>query len=164
MSSQEWDREHLRHRVRSGADWFYWLAALSLGNSLWSFFNADVQFFFGLGVTMVADQMMAQGGSGWKLAGLGIGMFVSACFALGGYLARRNAFVYGVGVLLYTLDAALLVVVQAWLHVAVHAYVLYRLVNGFLAYRALARMAPEDPLVASAVPAATASPVNPAEP
>ena len=157
MSSNDWDRAYLADRAASGANWFYWLAALSLGNSIWAFFNAGVSFWFGPGVTLFADLVGEQGGPGWKLAGLGFGIFFAAALALIGVFARRKEAVFLAGILLYLLDTALVLLVQAWIHLAVHAYVLFRLVQGWLALRNLKALGPADsPEVPALPPAVTA--------
>ena len=150
--SLDFDRAHLTERANSGANWFYWLAALSLGNSIWAFFSVGVQFFFGLGISMVADALATEAGSGWRLVAMGFGMFVSAAFAVLGIFARRSPALFMVGIALYALDAALLLVIQAWIHAAVHGYVLFRLIQGWQALRALRAMPPDVVPAPVAVP------------
>ncbi|HPM80992.1 MAG TPA: hypothetical protein PLF81_09845, partial [Candidatus Anammoximicrobium sp.] len=45
----------LHARGTSGAGWFYWIAALSLVNSIILLSGGDRHFVVGLGVTLVAD-------------------------------------------------------------------------------------------------------------
>ena len=47
-------------RFRNGANWFYWIAALSLINTIIVFSGGDWAFFFGLGVTQVVDVIAVQ--------------------------------------------------------------------------------------------------------
>ena len=129
--------------MESGANWFYWLAALSMGNSLWAYFNAGASFMFGPGVTLFADLVGQQGGPGGKLVALGFGMAFSAALAIVGVFARRREAVYLAGIALYVLDALLVLLLQAWLHLAVHAYVLFRLAQGWRALRGLKALGPE---------------------
>src|ERR1041385_2954703 len=48
-------KEILEKRLMAGASQFYWIAALSLLNSIILFFGGKLQFIFGLGVTQVVD-------------------------------------------------------------------------------------------------------------
>src|SRR5262245_38242766 len=55
---------------RSGAQWFYWIAALSLVNSVLAIAGQDWRFIIGLGITQLVHEMGAQGGNGGMLAGV----------------------------------------------------------------------------------------------
>src|SRR6478672_6161125 len=44
-------------RVRAGAKWFYWIAALSLVNSLVAIFGGQFHFVVGLGITSIVDAL-----------------------------------------------------------------------------------------------------------
>lgn len=46
--------EHLK-AIKGGANWFYWIAGLSIINTLIIFFNGDVNFIVGLGLTQIID-------------------------------------------------------------------------------------------------------------
>ena len=150
--SEDFDRAYLAERADSGANWFYWLAALSLGNSIWSFFSVGVQFVFGLGIAMLADALATQAGSGWRLVALGFAMFLSAGFAILGIFARRSPPLFLAGIVVYGFDAVVLLVFQAWIHAAVHGYVLFRLIKGWLALGDLRALPAEGEPVAAAVP------------
>jgi hypothetical protein len=46
-------------RVVNGAKWFYWIAGLSLVNSLVVVFGGNFHFVLGLGITSVVDELQA---------------------------------------------------------------------------------------------------------
>ena len=46
-------------QAKGGANWFYWVAALSLINSAAFVFGAGVHFLAGLGLTEIADAVIA---------------------------------------------------------------------------------------------------------
>src|SRR5687768_15737378 len=48
-------REAMEHNGRSGANWFYWVAGLSLVNSAIQHGGGDTYFVVGLGMTLVVD-------------------------------------------------------------------------------------------------------------
>ena len=53
----------LNARVRAGADWFFWIAGLSLVNSLSTLTDRPFAFIIGLGTTRLADMFGSQMGS-----------------------------------------------------------------------------------------------------
>src|SRR5215471_16932506 len=50
-------------RLKSGASWFYWIAGLSLINSVVSFTGSSWRFILGLGITQLFDRASSQMGS-----------------------------------------------------------------------------------------------------
>ena len=125
-------------RLKSGASWFYWIAGLSLINSIAAAMGGTFQFLFGLGVTQVFDQVGAEFGGGAKLIALGLNVGVAAIFVLFGVFAhKRHQWAFIVGMALFGLDALLMLVAQAWIGVAFHAFVLFCLFVGLKACRSL---------------------------
>ncbi len=118
------------YRVKSGARWFFWLAGLSVVNSVMAASRGGVQFIFGLGITQLLD------GQDLGAISLALTVLVAGVFVLFGVFAqKRQPWAFIAGMILYTLDGLLLVLVSAWIPAAVHAYVLYRLFVGFRACR-----------------------------
>src|SRR5688572_28411552 len=50
------DQQHLEMRLKSGASWFYWIAGLSIINSIAALSGAGWGFIVGLGVTQIVDE------------------------------------------------------------------------------------------------------------
>ncbi len=121
--------EALELRLARSANWFYWIAGLSLLNV----FAASTNFEFVLGSGFV--QAAAAFGTGAQIA---IDAAVIGSFALLGLLAsRRHTWAFIVGMILYALDGAIYLVVQDYFPVIVHAFVLYVLYVGVRASMAL---------------------------
>lgn len=122
-------------QTQQGGDWFFWIAGLSVANSVLRLIHSPVGAFFGLGTTDVIDQVGAglSGSSG--LIALGLDVVVAGFFALFGLFARKGArWAFVVGAVLYLLDAlVVLLLTRQYLEVAAHAYVLFRLFQGFQA-------------------------------
>jgi len=151
------ERDKLESQHKSGANWFYWIAGLSLVNSGVMLAGGQWGFIVGLGITQFAD---AVGAAIAEEVGAGIGLravvfvfdaFVAGLFVLFGALARkRHAGAFVTGMALYTLDGLLFVLVGDWLSVAFHAFVLFCLFGGLAASRKLAAQArPADPALSS---------------
>lgn len=49
------ERLELETRLNSGAGWFYWIAGLSLLNSIIMLSGSDLYFVIGLGITQIID-------------------------------------------------------------------------------------------------------------
>lgn len=152
------ERIKLEARAKSGAAWFFWIAALSAINSIISIAGGDRVFIFGLGVTQVVDAFAAVfeeelglGRGSWLgIAALGLSLLVAGLIALIGYLARKgNQIVFLLGIGLYLMDGLLVGFFQDWLALLFHIVVLIYLVMGFRAVRKLA----ESPAMASRGPA-----------
>lgn len=132
----------LLSRLNSGANWFYWIAALSVVNSVIIFAGGQVNFVVGLGITQVVDGLAAEiGGQAGGNAGLiveGIGFVISlgvaGMFVLFGVFAnRRHLWAFLVGMLLYGIDGLLFLLVQEWLSLGFHVFVLFCLWGGLTA-------------------------------
>jgi len=135
----------LQEKGRKGANWFYWVAGLSLVNSMLIHFGANIVFVVGLGVCEIADSIAVfaaekHPAQGMIFHGIAIAFSVlaSGIVLLFGWLANKRYLVpFALGMILYLLDGLILVFVQAWLDVAFHVYALICLGSGFLAYREL---------------------------
>ena len=129
--------------VKNGANWFYWIAALSLINSAIFAFGGDVNFIAGLAVTLVVDGIaeasVAEGGPAAITAvAIVIDLIFAALFALFGYYANKAvswAFIAGIAV--YVLDAVLYLVLDSFIGFGFHVFALIFIVRGFLASRRL---------------------------
>ena len=121
-------------RARAGAKWFYWIAGLSMINSLAVMSGTNFHFVVGLGITSVVDVMARQAGSMGSVLDIVINGFVSGAFVLFGYFAvkaQKWAFLVGMG--LYALDGLLLLAAKDYLGVGFHAYALFAIYRGLQA-------------------------------
>lgn len=140
QSSNEPDPETLA-QVKSGANWFYWIAGLSLVNSAIYAFGGDISFILGLAVTQlvegVADAAIAEGlPSMLKVVAVVVSLLISGVFALFGYYANKGmaaAFIVGIG--LYVLDGLLYLALGSLFAAGFHVFALFFIVRGFLASR-----------------------------
>lgn len=145
--------------VKNGASQFYWIAGLSVVNSLISVFGGGVFFVIGLGVTLLIDNVAA--GISQEVGGspivLGMGFLFSLIFdlifVLFGYFAgkgKRWAFI--TGMVLYGLDALLMLTFQEWIGFAFHLYFMWSIWQGMSALGKLKAF--EAAIPTSAVPPA----------
>jgi hypothetical protein len=153
------ERLQLEQRMKSGANWFYWIAALSLVTSVISLAGGTWGFFISLGVTQLIDAVAtgvaSQWGWGFKAVALAFDLVAAGLFALIGYFGnQRKAGVLLAGMVLYALDALLFVVFFHLLALAFHAFALYSMYGGYRAAAALAELDPAEGerLLAAGVP------------
>ncbi len=134
----------VQSRLNSGANWFFWIAGLSMVNAVIAAFEGGVTFVVGLGATLIVDAFaMAQRQESANPAmitavALVIDAFIAGFFVLFGVFARRRrAAAFIIGMILYAADAALLALFQEWFCVAFHALALWFLFGGLKACRDL---------------------------
>ena len=126
------DRQQLIARVKSGGSWFYWIAALSLVNSIAAFIGSGWGFIVGLGITQLVDHV-----AGGPVA-LAVNILIAGIFVMFGVFANKgHLWAFIVGMLVYALDGAIFAYVRDWLAAGFHVFVLFCLFNGFRAARQL---------------------------
>jgi hypothetical protein len=146
-------------RVASAARWFWWIAGLSLVNSVLIHSGSNTSFLVGLGFTLVADTMFAtMKPIAYAIDLLSIGFYVGIGFiALRGY---RWAFF--VGGILYALDGAIYLLGGEWLPVAFHVYVLVMISTGIIALnQAIKSVLATPPAAAPTAPPVLEEPKQP---
>ena len=139
------EKLELEKRMKNGANWFYWIAALSLINSVIMLFNGNWSFLAGLGITQVIDaiaiQVSAAGGSGANVIALMMDIIVAAFFAFFGFMAgKRQGWAFITGMVLYFLDGLIFLLVQGWLSIAFHLFALYCIYQGLRALNQLRKL------------------------
>ena len=131
-------------RGQKGAAWFYWIAALSLINTVMILSGSDTSFALGLGVTLIIDTIAASivkqpGGNTAILAvAIGLDAVVLGMVMLCGWLSQKRVipiFVIGMG--LYVLDGLICLMLGLIVGIAIHAFALWSMWSGLAAYRQL---------------------------
>lgn len=141
----------MRHqnRLRSGANWFYWIAALSVINSVLMATETSISFIFGLAATQIIDALAAFIGQDLQLESLNtvriigwvLNLLIVGIFALFGVFAhKRKKWAFIAGMILYALDA--IAALFVWdkpdiLSFAFHLIVIWGLAGGLRAAGAL---------------------------
>ena len=128
----------LEQQLKSGAGWFYWIAALSLVNSIMALTGSKWGFALGLGVTQIIDAVGAgAGGAGQTIAFI-IGLLATGLLVLFGVFAnKRHGWAFIVGLVLVGLDTVVTGLLQMWMSLAFHVFALYCIFKGYQACRAL---------------------------
>lgn len=133
------------NRMRAGIGWFYWIAGLSLVNTVAYFFGITWTFIAGLGITQLIDVIMSlvakELGEGWgalRAAGVVVDLLIAGAFIMIGYAGRKGIqWPVIAGMVLYALDAVLLLVFRDFLAAAFHSWALFGIWTGLKAMREL---------------------------
>ncbi len=125
-------------QLKSGASWFYWIAGLSLINSLIALGGFNWGFILGLGITQVFDAIASEFQSLGKVVALGLDLLVIGLFVMFGIFANKgHSWAFIVGMILYALDSLIALLGQDWLALGFHGFALFCLFRGFSACREL---------------------------
>lgn len=120
----------LDRRVKSSGSWFYWIAGLSLINSIAAMSGSGF-FIVGLSITLLLDSFLQGVGGNARAIGLVLNIIVAGVFVLFGIFAcKRHVWAFVVGMLLYAGDTLLTMVLSLWLSFAFHVWVLFSLFVG----------------------------------
>ncbi len=136
---------------KSTATRFYWIAGLSLVNSLIAMFGGSLYFPVGLGITQVVDVFASVFGDEMPEArmvflaiSLVINVGICGLIVLFGYLiSRGNDWPLITGMVLYALDAVLMLFFQDWIGAGFHAYFLFLIWSGYSAIRQWKKSRPQ---------------------
>ncbi len=141
-------------RAKSGANWFFWIAALSLVNTIAAFSGSDWRFIVGTGVTQVVDAMIMQvsgdAAGVAKVVALVFDIFVAVVFVALGLLARkRHQWAFIVGMVGYGMDGLIFLLVKDWISIAFHVFAVWCIYAGLRASRQLAQLPAAPPPLAA---------------
>jgi hypothetical protein len=145
-------------RYRSGANWFYWIAALTLITSVIGLMGGGWRFFLSLGTTQIIDAI-ANGaseslGNATKVIALVLDIFITAMFAAFGLLASKRQFwAYILGMAVFLMDGLVSLAILDWVGVIVHVLVLFWMFRGFQAGREMIALEKSMAAQAAAAPA-----------
>jgi hypothetical protein len=121
-------------RTRAGAKWFYWIAGLSLINSVIVVSGGSLHFVVGLGITSVVDAAAKRLATAGMVLDVVINGFVAGLFVLFGmFAAKAQKWAFGLGMVLYAADGLLLLSAKDYLSAGFHAYALWAIYRGFQA-------------------------------
>lgn len=130
---------------RNGGGWFFWIAGLSLINSVVIHTGGNLNFVVGLGFTAIVDTLFRSATLYLPMLAYFFDAIALGLFVLFGYFARKGKiWAFITGFVLYALDAVIYVVLPdspEWLPIGFHAFVLFSIWGGWQAARKLQRAA-----------------------
>jgi hypothetical protein len=148
--SQEKQLAELLKSFRNGANWFYWIAGLSVINSIFMLSGFEWVLIFGLGITsvtdalgvMIAEEIGSESGRIMvRIIMFGISAGLAGACALVGWLSNKG---YGpifiIGMICYALDSLLFLLYMGIIGFAFHVFVLFFMIKGYSALRQMHAM------------------------
>ncbi len=160
QSTESPELQTLQAEIKGSASWFYWIAGLSIINSLILAFDGGISFIVGLGLTQIVDGIaygiVQEGGPAYvTYAALGISILIAGVIGLFGIAGNKRMLgLYIFGIVLYAIDGLIFLAFQDWLPVAFHAYALFCLFKAIGPIKAYNRIskesAPEEPTLRQA--------------
>lgn len=136
----------LENQLKGGIGWFYWIAGLSLINTVIFLTGGSLTFVAGLGLTQIVDYfaygiaLELSGTLAVIIRGMGaaVSVFFALLFILCGYFGRKRLrWVVVAGFIVYALDAVIVVAFGDWYSFLFHLLALFGLFRGFKAIKAL---------------------------
>ncbi len=130
------------NQLKSGAGAFYFIAGMSLVNSVLYLLGVRLNFLIGLGITQLIDGIASalakdygsQAGNIAKLVAIFLDVAIAGVFVVFGVFARKRAkWSFVIGTILYALDGLLFLWVKDVLSIVFHIFVLFWLINGLMA-------------------------------
>ena len=143
MYEADYSRQaELSQTYRNGANWFDWIAGLTIATSLIGFFGGGWRFLIGLGTTQIIDAVAEAAspgaGSAPKVVALVLDLLVTGTFVVFGLLAgTRLLWAYILGMTLFLLDGLVALLIQDWIGLIAHGVVLFFMFRGYQAGRDL---------------------------
>jgi hypothetical protein len=139
----------LENRIKNGASWFFWIAALSLVNSIILTVGGQWNFLIGLGITQVIDGIASgvaaeagvEAATIIKILAFTADIVIAGVFVVFGILAmKRYKISFIIGMILYALDGLIFLMVPDLLSLGFHLFALFGLYTGLQAYNKLKEM------------------------
>jgi hypothetical protein len=113
--------------VRSAARWFWWIAGLSLVNTVLFHTGSSVNFVLGLGMTAVTNALYADNVAvSVALAAVGVAFYAF----IGLRAAQERLWAFYLGLAVYALDALVYVKFEDWTPVAFHGVAAFFILKG----------------------------------
>ena len=119
-------------KIKKGANWFYWIGALSLINSLILLNGSQYNFIAGLGITQIFDAILMEILGGYTILCLIPSIFFSSIFAGLGYAANKHyKAAFFIGLIFYGFDSLLYLLATDLFSVAFHAFAFFMIYKGY---------------------------------
>jgi hypothetical protein len=131
----------LENQLNSGANWFFWIAGLSLVNYFLTLMGSKTVFIVGLGITQVVEGITSEGQSNLKIISFLLDVSIAGIFVAFGYFAKKGfSWCFTTGMILYTLDGLIFLIEPDFLSIGFHLFALYNIYRGLKANKLLSKM------------------------
>jgi hypothetical protein len=134
----------------NGYKWFYWIAGLSMVNSVAHLSKGEFSFVIGLGIPQIFDAIALALVKDHPDATILVNIIAflfsavfAGVFALFGWLAgKKHGWAFIVGLTLYSLDGLIFLLVKDWMSIAFHVFAFVCILTGYTNLRKLNSLQP----------------------
>ncbi len=133
--------------LKNGANWFYWIAILSIVNSFLLVIGTDLSFLVSLGIVEIIDfefwilSGQEFGFTYYNTIGFVINTILSSTFLFYGLMANKGKkWAFVLGIVLFSLDGILMLLMMDFLSVAFHVFALFGIIKGLRAIKKLSKL------------------------
>jgi hypothetical protein len=123
------DKSSLEKQIKNGANWFFWIAALSLVNAIIIYFGVDRFFIIGLGSSLIvnymAKEIIVDYGNNLIIITIIANIIISGIFVLFGVFGnKKHIWAFFTGIIFYILDGMIFVFCSDMLSTGFHVFAL----------------------------------------
>ncbi|GAA0182104.1 hypothetical protein SH2C18_45380 [Clostridium sediminicola] len=135
----------LERQFKNSMGWFFWIAGLSLINSICFLFDLGFNFVIGLGITQIVDlfsyEFSYYYGNTALIVGIIINIILIGIFIVFGKLANNGKkWAIILGMIVLGLDTLVFIYIQDFISIGFHIWVLYSIYKGIGALKKLESM------------------------
>ena len=131
--ANKFELDNLQVDIAKAASWFFWIAGLSVINSLLFYMGANMNFILGLGMTQLVDGLAAGLSNGANFIALIPDLMIAGFFFYIGYRSKKiDKWAFVTGIILYTLDALIYLFFSEWFAFGFHVFALVMIIRGFI--------------------------------
>jgi len=139
----------LENQIKGGTGWFFWIAGLSVLNTVIFLAGGSLTFVVGLGTTQLIDGFtfaLAHNASSGvatvlRVIGFGLDLFIASIFMVFGILGRkRYRWAIIIGMILYVMDGLISLAFKDWFGAFFHFLALVGLFHGLKAISELTQL------------------------
>jgi hypothetical protein len=145
----------LETKIKSGTNWFFLIAGLSIINSTIYILGLNLTFVLGLGITQLIDGFSSAASSKYggttgiaiRIAGHGISILIAGLFVLFGIMGRKkNKLAIIIGMVVYLFDGLILLLLRDWFSAIFHGLALMGIWQGYQAINKLGELEKNGPI------------------
>jgi hypothetical protein len=132
----------LSRQAIASSRWFYWIAGLSIINSISVVTSSTWSFLAGLGITQfisgLALGLSESVGPAVNIVAFAIDISIAGAFVVVGYFGQKgHSSAVILGLIFYGLDGLLFLAFGDWFPLAFHAFVFFSICRGLIAHKKL---------------------------
>lgn len=132
---------NFENQFSGGLTWFYWIAGLSVINSIINIIGYDWNFIAGLGITQIIDAFAYYASDTAKIVAFVLNVIIAGFYVFLGLIAKgKRKWVFILGIILYGIDSLIFLWVQDWISIIFHMIALYEFFKAIKAIKNLSEV------------------------